>query len=148
MSAVQLSSNHWLADHLCDLLASPHISLPSRGGLFLGPGPVDLFTTRFNNCFAPDATGEVGGHEVDREGLKEALLMLQQHWNSENIHIMKSPENECLLTHTKMSAEFEWTPKDIGHSELMEADAEVRKLGGTDRISFLCLHGDEALFRV
>lgn len=48
----------------------------------MAPGPVDLFSTKFNQMFMPDARGFVGGQEVDRDQLKETLLGLQRRWNA------------------------------------------------------------------
>ena len=39
---------------------------------------MDIFSTRFANFFARDAAGVVAGSEVDRDGLKAALLALQR----------------------------------------------------------------------
>lgn len=47
----------------------------------MGPGPIDLFSTRFNNAFTPDVKAIVAGEEVSREGLKEKLLGLQRHFS-------------------------------------------------------------------
>ena len=76
----------FLQDRLSTLLASPyiHFKKPTSGpllGLRMGPGPVDLFSTRFANFFTHAATGVVAGTEVDRDGLKDALLALQRRWD-------------------------------------------------------------------
>lgn len=67
------------------LLASPyiHFNHPKFPGMHIrmGPGPIDVFSTRFANMFTQEATGVVGGKEVDKAGLKEALLALQRKWN-------------------------------------------------------------------
>ena len=61
--------------------------MPSQGGMHLGQGPVDVFSTRFNQFFTPEAHGTICGHPVDREGLKESLLHLQRNWNTEDIKV-------------------------------------------------------------
>lgn len=72
----------WLAEELSLLLSAPHVSIQSHiGGLAGGPGPVDLFTTRFNHLFMRHARGLVGEKEVDRDQLMHALLALQKRWN-------------------------------------------------------------------
>ena len=76
----------FLQDRLSTLLSSPHIHFNKPpggafGGLRMGPGPVDLFSTRFANFFTHAATGVVAGTEVDRDGLKDALLALQRRWD-------------------------------------------------------------------
>jgi hypothetical protein len=67
---------------LAALLSAPHISLP-RGpsGIRMGPGPIDLFSTKFNNTFTAEAMGVIDGKQVDREELKEGLLALQSHYD-------------------------------------------------------------------
>lgn len=91
LMSVAASSNHWLSDCLCDLMASPHIAMPPHGGMHLGPGPVDVFTTRFNEYFDHEARGTLCGHAVDREGLKAGLLALQKRWNPEAVKVLEEP---------------------------------------------------------
>ncbi|OBZ67083.1 hypothetical protein A0H81_12940 [Grifola frondosa] len=153
--SMQPGSGHWLADHLCDLMASPHVSIPSHvGGVYVGPGPVDLFSTRFESWFLPDAKGTVAGREVDREGLKEALLALQTKWDPENVKIRSDPDysHTLLQDHTQMRTELEWTPKtsdpETDQKQVIDAEAAVVAQEGRERIRFLTLKGDEALFRV
>ena len=100
MSSVSASPSHWLSECLCDLMASPHIAMPPHGGMHLGPGPVDVFTTRFNQYFTSTAHGSICGHPVDREGLKESLLALQKRWNPEDLRIEQEGLNgRCSLQH-------------------------------------------------
>lgn len=79
----------FLQNTLSSILSAPHISFPKPPAglpnLRLGHGPVDLFSTRFANTFAGDAKGVVAGKEVDKEGLKEALLALQKTWQSDSV---------------------------------------------------------------
>ncbi len=81
------TSSEWLAHDLAQLLSSPHIHFSTHEfgipGLRLGPGPVDLFSTRFSNLFSSEAKGRVAGTEVDKAGLKEVLLALQKTWNTD-----------------------------------------------------------------
>lgn len=51
----------------------------------MGPGPIDVFSTKFANMFTKDATGVLNGKEVDREGLKEGLLKLQKVYNKDTV---------------------------------------------------------------
>jgi hypothetical protein len=76
----------WVEKALASLLSAPHISIP-RGpaGFPTGPGPIDLFSTRFNNTFTADAKGLVDGQHVNRDGLKEKLLDLQRHYNPDTV---------------------------------------------------------------
>ena len=84
----QPASSEWLQEQLSTLLASPyiHFSQPKIPGLQLrmGPGPIDLFSTRFANTFTHDATAVVAGKELDKDGLKTALLALQKRWIPES----------------------------------------------------------------
>jgi len=86
MAASLSSKATWLKTAIAELLASPHIHFraPVGLGIRLGPGPIDLFSTKFNNDFTPDVTAVVAGQQVDREGLKEKLLGLQQHYSADN----------------------------------------------------------------
>lgn len=87
--ADQPGTPQWLSNQLITLLNSPHIHFtqPKFPGLQLrtGPGPIDLFSTRFANMFTKDATGVLGGQEVDRDGLKEGLLALQKKWKGDSV---------------------------------------------------------------
>jgi hypothetical protein len=42
----------------------------------VGPGPIDLFATRFNNLFEDDVTCTVNGEQIEggKEGLKQVIL--------------------------------------------------------------------------
>ena len=76
----------WVESALASLLRAPHISLPKGPvGIGMGPGPIDLFSTEFNNTFTPEAIGVVDGQQVDREGLKKSLLALQSHYNPDTV---------------------------------------------------------------
>jgi len=79
-------NDDWLSKEIWQIITSPHISFPKPTGplqLRMGPGPVDLFSTRFNNTFAFDVKVTVAGEEVSREELKAKLLGLQRHWRDE-----------------------------------------------------------------
>ncbi|KAH9854520.1 hypothetical protein C2E23DRAFT_726455 [Lenzites betulinus] len=140
------SSPEFLQERLATLLASPHIHFnrpPATGPLSkirLGPGPVDLFSTRFANMFTPDATGVVGGKAVDHDGLKSALLALQKRWNPQEATF------EAQDSSTKPSTKVLWTRRDVGQQAAVTASAEVKEEGGAHRISHLTLDGDETLF--
>ena len=87
MSDPSPSSPEFLQDRLAALLASPHIHInkpPALTHIRMGPGPVDVFSSRFANWFTHDATGVVNGKQVDKDGLKEALLALQKKWHPES----------------------------------------------------------------
>ncbi|KAF8492520.1 hypothetical protein JB92DRAFT_2577417, partial [Gautieria morchelliformis] len=80
------SSALWVERALASLLSAPHISFPKPpAGINLGPGPIDLFSTRFNNTFTSDAKGRVDGELVNRDALKEKLLALQSHYNPDTV---------------------------------------------------------------
>ncbi|KAI0363308.1 hypothetical protein BV20DRAFT_958566 [Pilatotrama ljubarskyi] len=137
------STPEFVQDKLSTLLSSPHIHLnhpPKFGGIRMGPGPVDLFSTRFANFFTPDATGVVAGKEVDHEGLKKALLALQKKWDPQNANFVAQGSAP------KPTTKLLWTRKDAEHQSEVTAAAEVKEEGGAHRISHLTLDGDESLF--
>ena len=81
-------NDDWLSKEISQIITSPHISFPKPTGPLqfkMGPGPVDLFSTRFNNAFASDVKATVAGEEVSREDLKAKLLGLQKHWKAEEV---------------------------------------------------------------
>ncbi|KAI0829134.1 hypothetical protein BC628DRAFT_1362696 [Trametes gibbosa] len=133
------SSPEFIQDRLSTLLSSPHIHFnrpPQTGPLKIrmGPGPVDLFSTRFSNFFTHDASGVISGKEVDREGLKNALLALQKRWNPQ----------EASFEAQRSSAKLLWT--HMGQQAAVTVSAEVKEEGGAHRISHLILDGDDTLF--
>ncbi|KAJ8495056.1 hypothetical protein ONZ51_g1934 [Trametes cubensis] len=128
---------------LSTLLASPHIHFNQPhaiGGIRLGHGPIDLFSTRFTNYFTHEATGSVAGTEVDKEGLKQALLALQKKWDPENAQFVAQ---EGAL---KPTTRFMWTQKNSGDQCEVTAAADMKEEGGSYRINHLTLDGDESLF--
>ncbi|PIL31018.1 hypothetical protein GSI_05712 [Ganoderma sinense ZZ0214-1] len=143
------ASPEFVQERLSTLLNSPyiHFSQPHIPGLRLGHGPVDLFSTRFGNYFTHDATARVAGRELDRDGLKEALLALQKRWNPDTASFVSvaaaQGEGEAGA---KPKSKFVWTQKDAGDETEVTASADVKEEGGTQRIHRLTLDGDEALF--
>jgi len=95
-------NDDWLSKEISQIISSPHISFPKPTGLLqfrMGPGPVDLFSTRFDNAFAFDVRATVAGKEVSREELKAKLLGLQKHWNAEEVKFQDKsagPVRACL----------------------------------------------------
>ncbi|KAI0356270.1 hypothetical protein OH77DRAFT_1520334 [Trametes cingulata] len=147
--SIATSSNHWLSDCLCDLMASPHVAMPPHGGMHLGPGPVDVFTTRFNQYFGRDARGTLCGRPVDREGLKTGLLALQKRWNPEAVKVMDEPGLHGFpLARNMLTTEVEWTPQGSAVPEVVIAEASIGEEGGHEQIRFLKMEGNSALFRV
>ncbi|KAI0658254.1 hypothetical protein C8Q70DRAFT_917422 [Cubamyces menziesii] len=137
------SSPEHLQQMLSTLLASPHIHFNQPhaiGGIRLGHGPIDLFSTRFTNYFTHEATGSVAGTEVDKEGLKQALLALQKKWDPENAQFVAQ---EGAL---KPTTRFMWTQKNSGDQCEVTAAADMKEEGGSYRINHLTLDGDESLF--
>ncbi|CDO68485.1 hypothetical protein BN946_scf184499.g10 [Trametes cinnabarina] len=133
----------FLQERLSALLASPHIHFntpPAFHGIRMGHGPVDLFSTRFANWFSHDAKGVVGGKEVDREGLKEALLALQRKWDGQSASFVPHEGAE------KPTTRLLWAQKGSGDPAEIKAAAEIKEEGGAPRISHLTLDGDPSLF--
>ena len=97
MSHPDSAASAWLQSSLSSLLASPyiHFNQPKVPGMHfrMGPGPIDLFSTRFSNLFTDDATGVVGGKEVDKQGLKDSLIALQRKWDSATAKVI-DPESQ------------------------------------------------------
>ncbi|KAI0812272.1 hypothetical protein BC629DRAFT_928832 [Irpex lacteus] len=76
--------SRWLASELATLLSTPQQgSLPAVASAQVEE--VDHFTSRFDNVFLRHARGLVSGKEVDREELKQTLLILQKRWNASNV---------------------------------------------------------------
>ncbi|KAL6303931.1 hypothetical protein BKA93DRAFT_916433 [Sparassis latifolia] len=138
------ASPEWLQEHLTTLLNSPYIHFKNPGplGLRMGPGPIDLFSTRFNNMFTKDATGVVAGNEVDKAGLKESILALQKKWNPDTATFSAQDTTELGHPVTR----FAWAQKGSETQAEVTAAASVREEGGSPRIDTLTLDGDEALF--
>jgi hypothetical protein len=82
-------NTEWLQNRLSQLLSSPyiHFTQPKVPGLHLrmGPGPIDLFSTRFMNLFTENAQGNVNGQEMGKDDLKQALLALQKTFNKDSV---------------------------------------------------------------
>ncbi|KAM5538387.1 hypothetical protein V8D89_007989 [Ganoderma adspersum] len=136
------ASAEFLQEHLSTLLNSPyiHFKQPQIPGIRLGHGPVDLFSTRFANFFTHDATGVVAGQELDKGGLKHALLALQKRWNPDSASFVAEGDA------AKPSSKFLWTQKDAANQTEVTASGDVKEEGGTQRIHRLTLDGDQALF--
>lgn len=80
------NDDQWLSNAISEILNSPHISFPTPpSGIHLGPGPIDLFSTKFDSTFASDVKVSVDGKGVTRDELKTKLLGLQKHWNPEEV---------------------------------------------------------------
>ncbi|KAI0348195.1 hypothetical protein BDW22DRAFT_1424401 [Trametopsis cervina] len=137
-------SPEWLQDHLAELLASPYIhftqpKLPGRQ-LRMGPGPVDLFSTRFSNMFARDATGVVNGQEVGKDDLKQSLLKLQKHYTKDSLKC--TPQG---VTHGQVSTKMAWSRKDSGSNAEIAASAKTKDVDGTHKIADLKVDCDPEL---
>ena len=103
MSPEPESRSKWLAEHLKELMAAPHIH--SDEGAELEPGPVDLFSTKFDQMFMPDAHGWVCGERATREEIKESLLGLQRRWNEKEAMCKGCPPHEVhqMEFHVRLS---------------------------------------------
>ena len=135
----------------------------------MGPGPVDLFSTKFNNAFAHDVKAFVVGKEVSREELKAKLLGLQKHWNAEQVKfqdgsagpvrcrfpclhslialVQRSEAVAYLPSGESISMSAEWVSSRlfsifIGDLSISRTEEE----GGRRRIRRFSLDGDFSLF--
>ncbi|KAF7793594.1 hypothetical protein EIP86_004708 [Pleurotus ostreatoroseus] len=143
----QPATSEWLQEQLSTLLASPyiHFNQPNFPGLHLrmGPGPIDVFSTRFANTFTKEAKGTVGGKEVDKEGLKQSLLALQKKWNKDTAKFVEAQPNDAVHN---AATKFSWTPKEADTAVEVSASATIKEEGGSQRIDELTLEGDPQLF--
>lgn len=75
--------SQWLANEFTLLLSAAHSTAPHdvTNAQQQPGGGGDAFSAVFNSMFVRHARGLVGGREVDREELKQALLALQKKWN-------------------------------------------------------------------
>ncbi|KZT68648.1 hypothetical protein DAEQUDRAFT_727518 [Daedalea quercina L-15889] len=137
-------SSEWLQEKLRLLMNSPyiHFNHPKLPGIRMGPGPVDLFSTRFNNMFTSDVTGVVAGNEVDKEGLKQALLALQRKWNNDSVRFSPS----AGVQESSLVTSFQFTPTGASQPADVTATASIRQDRGTERMDKLNLDGDTSLF--
>lgn len=142
--------SQWFAQALAQLLAAPHVSIPDEGPA-LGPGPVDVFTSRFDELFMPEAHGFVCGQPVNREELKETLIGLQRRWDAVDAQCIGCEAHPTHITefHPTMAARMEFTPMYMypRTKETVMAEACGEEVEGTERIECLMLEGDEYLFR-
>ncbi|KZT02096.1 uncharacterized protein LAESUDRAFT_730612 [Laetiporus sulphureus 93-53] len=137
------TSTEWLQQSLHTLMMSPYIHFtPPKIGRVHAPGPIDLFSTRFNNMFSRECTGVVAGREVDRDGLKQALLALQREWRDEAASF--APSATVKPGHYACRADF--IPKGREQMEEVRADASFMEERGEQRIHHLSLDGDASLF--
>ncbi|GJE89561.1 hypothetical protein PsYK624_056640 [Phanerochaete sordida] len=145
--ASQPATPEWLTEKLTELLKSPyiHFTQPKIPGLQLrmGPGPIDLFSTRFANMCTDDVTGVLAGAAVDKDGLKQGLLALQKKINAGQVQTGEAQGAEGYQTATKML----FAAKEGDDQVEVSAAASVREQGGLQRISALRLDGDSSLFQ-
>jgi len=73
----------------------------------VGPGPIDLFATRFNNLFEDDVTCTVNGEQIEggKEGLKQVILgykekgLIIEDTQPETALKLKAPESASDQVH-------------------------------------------------
>ncbi|GJF00106.1 hypothetical protein PsYK624_163850 [Phanerochaete sordida] len=141
--------SEWLAHALAQLLAAPHISVDE--GPDEGAASVDVFTSRFDELFVPEARGIVCGHAVDRAALKRTLAGLQRRWDAAEgacVGCAAHPAGVPEFNPT-MAAKVEFTPLYLypRTKETIMAEASGEEIEGVERIDCLMLEGDEYLFR-
>lgn len=71
----------WVQQAISKLLTDSHIHFSSPPGINLGPGPIDVFSTDFENTFTSNVKANVAGRSEDFEGLKKKFLALRQHYD-------------------------------------------------------------------
>jgi len=124
-------NDDWLSKEISQIMTSPHISFP-KGPFRMGPGPVDLFSTRFNNAFAPGVKVTMAGEEVSREQLKAKLLDLQKYWKAEEVKFEGGPRSETVISFPS------------GKTVFLSAQTEVE--GGRRVIKKFSLDEDNSFF--
>jgi hypothetical protein len=79
-------SEHWLQHELSSLLSSPGpIRIPRLPfGLRGGPGPIDVFSSRFANLFSDDVRATINGIDYDKAGLKDKVIELKQYYDPDS----------------------------------------------------------------
>ncbi|KIJ38887.1 hypothetical protein M422DRAFT_781217 [Sphaerobolus stellatus SS14] len=138
----------WLQSIISELLVSPYIHFghaPTAAiAIRLGPGPIDLFSTRFNNYFTTEVTGIVAGEPVDREGLKKCLLGLQQHYSPDTV-AFETPDPGTTVGSNEAQISFTGQSKETGPYKVA-IDAKILKSGGAKKISSIRMDGIPELF--
>jgi len=121
-----MNDDDWLSKQISQIITSPHISFPKPTGPLgfrVGPGPIDLFSTRFNNTFTLDVQATVAGEDVSREELKAKLLGLQKHWNAEEVKFQDESAGQRSETVVHFSS-----GKTISLSAVTEVEGDRRKI--------------------
>jgi hypothetical protein len=107
----------WLEQAITGLLTAPGpITIPKLpGGIIGGPGPIDLFSTRFANTFTADVKAEINGTDYDNAGLKAKLANIKSVFNPETTTFERSVEKDgrsadvsssCIDQHVVIMASF------------------------------------------
>jgi len=113
----------------------------------MGPGPVDIFSTKFNNNFAPEVKAIVAGQSVDRGGLKEKLLGLQQHYVPGSVKFQTESEDDTTTGTSNGEAHVSFTgeAEKVGAYEV-SISAEVADVDGSRKITSVTFDGKPELF--
>ena len=82
-------SHAWFQNAFKSLMEAPGpISIPKLPfGMRGGPGPIDVFSTRFYSLFADDVSATVNGEAVDKEGLKGRLVKIKRRYNMQTAQL-------------------------------------------------------------
>jgi len=134
----------WLEQAITGLLTAPGpITIPKLpGGIIGGPGPIDLFSTRFANTFTADVKAEINGTDYDNAGLKAKLANIKSVFNPETTTFERSVEKDGRSADNgEVGLLFTWTGKkgdtnlvDIEAAEV-SLDADVVNDGGEPKIN-------------
>lgn len=85
-------SDNWFTSKFSELMASSHISFPTPPpNIHLGPGPIDVFSTKFDDLYPDDVEAAVDGEVVSKDDLKQKLLNLKKRWDPEQVEF----QDEC-----------------------------------------------------
>lgn len=104
----------WVQQAISKLLTDSHIHFPNLPGISLGPGPIDQFSTDFDNTFPNNVTAVVAGEKENFDGLKKKFLALRQHYDPKNSQFVQldgdsSPEvNGSIVSKFSITMSREW----------------------------------------
>jgi len=138
----------WYEQTLANLLAAPYVHIRSLpGGIHGGPGPIDLFSTDFNNLFTRDASGSVNGEDVDRDELKTRLLALHDHFNRASVSFHRESQGPKFATESgSVSSVLSWTSQNGKETEHVTTHATIVDEHGSRQIKSIDLRGRSDLF--
>ncbi|KZS87687.1 hypothetical protein SISNIDRAFT_460617 [Sistotremastrum niveocremeum HHB9708] len=143
----------WLEDAITSLLSSPaaiHITNPPGGG---GPGPIDLFDTRFDNTFSANVEAYINGKKLDNSALRAKLNSVQQSFSPETANFSNSVENDTGVGAGQVGLFFSWNvnhapSSGVGQGEAVQVslNAQIAQENGASKVTILSLVSGAPIF--